>query len=463
MATEEQFEWISFRGDMLVGLYCVVALLSLEKYFRTRSNVWFFCCVSVMTLAVVTKEIALAGPIVAGLYVVFRPWLMGLEEGTPQKRAILGRLRQQFILLCFLLIPYGVFAAMRMFVFAGGKLDTVGFDIAGPIVTLAVNSVQFASSVVFPIDREALRSLVLGLEQPWWATTRTLLALVFNIAFWLGMAAAFYRRKTKIVGWFLLGAAAVTIPLLVGVNSRYLYFSQMIIVPLAVAMLGEVSRSRSVVQKGGKRLAACVVLLAFLVGPTYTFARLAALQPTLTELNTLAATYERVINRALEDSRVKRIFLINDPSYGGGRQKLRFHQLLAGRDDVTVRMVNRLEGHDGRATREDEGVVFEELPGCLLRVNVSCGETESFFGGLVKDQVLRLGVPGLIEYGEFKEFERRVSGAERLTDKEMTFFIPDGCRRDIVVIGLDPGAVGVFQYGPGSTGWVLSESIPRAR
>jgi hypothetical protein len=463
MATEGQFEWISFRGDMLVGLWCVLALLSLEKFFRTRSNVWLFACVTVLTFAVVTKEIALAGPMVASLYLVLRPWLMRQQGGMLEARAILEGVRENFILLCFLFVPYAVFAVMRLFVFAGGNLDTVGFDIGGPIVTLAVNAVQFALSAVFPIDRVAFRSLVLGIEQPWWVTTRTLLALGFNLAFWLGVATAIYRRRTITVAWILLGSAAVAIPLLVGVNSRYLYFSQMIMVPGSLLLLGEACRSWSAAQKWGNRIWAGVVIFAFMVGPIYTIATLAGLQPKLTELNSLSMAYERVINRALEDPRVKRIFLINDPSYGGGRQKLRFHQLLAGRDDVSVRMVNRLEGHDGRRTGEGEGVFFEESPGSSLRVTVRCGETEAFFGALVREQVLRLGVPGLIEYGEFKEFERRVSGAVRLADKEITFLIPDANRRDLVVIGLDPGSVGIYQYGPVATKWMVADSIPGLR
>jgi len=73
--------------------------------------------------------------------------------------------------------------------------------------------------------------------------------------------------------------------------------------------------------------------------------------------------------------------------------------------------------------------------------------------------VLDLGVPGLIRYGRFQRFRRSLSGAERLADREITFFIPDACRHDLVVIGLDPASESIHQYCRGVAERVSVESI----
>jgi len=463
LSTHELFEGMSFRGDMLAGLFCVLALLSLEMFFRRRSKAFVILCITALTFAVLSKEIALAGPILAGMYVVLRPWLLQLREDPPGLGVIAERIRQHIILLCLMGIPLAIFACVRLIVFKGGTLESVGVEVGGPLLTMVVRVIRFGTSAIFPVDRETLKNLVLGIEQPWWVTTRTLLAPVVNLAVCCGALVAGYRRQPRVVAWFLLGLAAATIPLLFALRIRYLYFSQMILVPASLLMLRE-SRFRWWTSPRQREvIGVFAVVTALAIGPAYTVARLVELQPEMVEGNLLSRAYESAIVNVLEDPETKRIFLINDPSLGGGRQKLRFHTLLSGRDDVTLRMVNRLEGHDARATGTGEGVFFDELEGCSLKVRIRCGDGEAFFGALIKSEVLRLGVPGLIRYGSFQRFRRSLSGAERLADREFTFFIPDACRHDFAVIGLDPASEGIHQYGGGAAEWVSIESTLSAK
>jgi hypothetical protein len=446
---------IAFNGDMLATLFALCALLVAHSYLTKRAGmVKGAAIVGLLTLAVFTKEAALAAPVVVGIYVVATRWPGGGPGGLVSKtRQALAR---DLPLLAALALPIVLYGIARLQAGLGGTyaLDDLPSKVLG-IPLSVLNPFRFLFTAFFPVETEDLKRLI-AVEDPLTPSflltaLLVLLLLVLNVLAWAAVAHLLRRAdgRAQLRPLLLLALAACALPILVKADPRFMYFGQALLLPLLVltmTLLGPPLRRRV----GRLPVGAAVVTLLVLMGPIHLLAQTALSQPAQVALNREAAMLERAVNAKLSDPGVRRLYLLNSRR-DYGLAALQFYAARQGRKDVELRVVDLMLGEE-TTDAKGAGVSFTRQ-GDLLLMRVRIGADQSLFGYVTRDDLHRLQAATAVRYGPITELGTTAWGKKYVTQQAFMFSIPKASHLDYVVIGFDPAASGVHVYEPGTTGW----------
>jgi len=114
--------WVPSRGDLLIGLECILLFMSLHQYFSTTKIKWFFIHSGIFFITVFTKETGILLPILLLYYYFF------LLQSAPVFAAKKEILKKSIPFLISWCISILFFLCIRKIITAGiNTADTVGF------------------------------------------------------------------------------------------------------------------------------------------------------------------------------------------------------------------------------------------------------------------------------------------------------------------------------------------------
>jgi hypothetical protein len=385
--------------------------------------------VLLLLLALLSKETAVAAPIVAA------GWAMIAPGERPRGRRVGAA--------AVLLLPLAVFFFLRATGPQGAYVSLAG---------VRGNVAEVASSAFFPGGGVfELLTVVRGREPSALGAARMLLAFALNVVGALLVLSALLRRDRQAALLVAMGAAALAIPALVAPVPRMLYFGQMFTLPLFAMLLPP--RALTLPLRGGpspklrerdfgslrSRVAVrAITVVALLVGPAWLLGSALAAQRDEVARNRDSRELQRVLAAELRDHRVHRVYLVSDMvgDYGS-LALLQAAALGAGRTDVAARVVASM-GRFGDAPRR--GTLELRRRGSELVMVEQCGSGCDFsFPGLVAGAEAKLGVPGVIDY-------------RAVQPRRLEVAIPwAAC--DALLVGFTPAAPGVHVLRPCDTAW----------
>jgi len=240
-----------------------------------------------------------------------------------------------------------------------------------------------------------------------------------------------------------------------------MYFGQMLCLPIFV--YGVSRFNRDIRRNYQKSIAIGVLIAAVLINPVYSLYRLTSSQDEIVTYNRYAREFQTILSKEIKNSNVHRLYLINDitGTYGSLSQ-LKYLASLAGRKDVTLRVVNSLGGYNPNSPIEGEGVEVKTVNDELdeLLVSIQLGEGEALdFPSVPPENLAKLGIKGIISYDFEGQLKNYAPGTKEIQPlKKLTVSIPDASRKDYLLIGFDPSEPGVHILRPNDTKWHVASS-----
>ena len=433
--------FLSYRGDMMVALFTLPALL-LVRDGRGRRGV---AAMVLVLLALFSKEAGVAAPLMVGVLVAHRA-IQQLPPGTRWRPANVRHL-----------VPAALVAGIPALVYAGVMLtrdfqdnhavrDAASSTILG-LPTAVLNPVRFGITAFFPVEPSVLKA-ALGAGGPTDVVdvveaVHAPLALVATLLAWAVIAVAMLHRPSRRRLWLpvLLALTASLLPIVVKADPRYMYLGQALLLPLLVLAARELRSRYRPLRSRAVTAGALAVLLA--AGPLYLASDLLTTNGEMTHENQLIRRIVEVATEEAAKPQVGALYIVNTPVFATpGLSILRFATLRAGHPDLTVRVVNSLSRWDGVDTTGDEGVSVARV-GDGLDIDIRIGGHERFFSYLDPATAAALGDPDVIAYGGIDAFSENSVGKTEVAATHLDVTIPSD---DAVVIGMDPGHDGVFVY-----------------
>jgi len=433
--------FLSYRGDMMVALFTLPALLIVRDGRGWRG----VAAMVLVLLALFSKEAGVAAPLMVGVLVAYR----AVQQLPPDSRWRPANVRH--------LVPAALVAGIPALVYAGMMLtrdfqdnhalrDAAESTMFG-LPTVVLNPVRFGVTAFFPVEPSVLKA-ALGAGGPTDVVdvveaVHAPLALVATLLAWAVIAVAMLHRPSRRRLWLpvLLALTASLLPILVKADPRYMYLGQALLLPLLVLAASEL---RTRYPRLRSRAVTVVALAALLgAGPMYLAADLLTTNAEMTRENELARQIVDVASDEAARPEVGSLYILNTPVFATpGLPILRFAALRAGRPDLPVRVVNSLSRWDGVDTTGDEGVSVVRV-GDGLDIDIRIGGHERFFSYLDPATAAALGDPDVIAYGGIDAFAENSVGKTEVAATHLDVTIPSD---DAVVIGMDPGHDGVFVY-----------------
>lgn len=467
---------MAFGIDMMAALLGMLALMMMYVYINHFRN-WLVLAstVALLMLSVFAKETGIAAPVVVAVYFIAEE----LKKSVTEKSAkfslgtIVATIRQNWKVIALILFPsfaYVLYILILRLIFATGWAT---YASVGTPFTLLKRPFRFLLIFLYPLDIGDI-PLVQALQEKWNTDligfSRDCLAIILNLVS-LCLFIFLLRKKTyriQLSYLLVLATIALTVPILLVPFARFMYFGQMLCLPIFVYAVSRLNRDiRSNYQKF---LAIGVLIVALLINPVYSFYKLRVSQEEYVTYNLYAREFQSVLSEEIKNSKVQRLYLINDiiGTYGSLSQ-LKYLAALAGRKDVTLRVVNSL-GCDLKVVNslgcynpnspvEGEGVEVKTVNNQLL-VSIQVGEGESLdFPSVPPENFAKLGVKGLISYDFEGQLKNYAPGPKELQPlKKMTVSIPDASRNDYLLIGFDPSRPGVHILRPNDSKWQVASS-----
>ena len=433
--------FLSYRGDMMVALFTLPALLIVRDGRGWRG----VAAMVLVLLALFSKEAGVAAPLIVGVLVAYR----AVQQLPPDSRWRPANVRH--------LVPAALVAGIPALVYAGMMLtrdfqdnhalrDAAESTMFG-LPTVVLNPVRFGVTAFFPVEPSVLKA-ALGAGGPTDVVdvveaVHAPLALVATLLAWAVIAVAMLHRPSRRRLWLpgLLAVTASLLPILVKADPRYMYLGQALLLPLLVLAASEL---RTRYPRLRSRAVTVVALAALLgAGPMYLAADLLTTNAEMTRENELARQIVDVASDEAARPEVGSLYILNTPVFATpGLPILRFAALRAGRPDLPVRVVNSLSRWDGVDTTGDEGVSVVRV-GDGLDIDIRIGGHERFFSYLDPATAAALGQPDVIAYGGIDAFAENSVGKTEVAATHLDVTIPSD---DAVLIGMDPGHDGVFVY-----------------
>jgi len=433
--------FLSYRGDMMVALFTLPALLIVRDGRGWRG----LAAMGLVLLALFSKEAGVAAPFMVGVLVAYR----AVEQVPADRRWRLSTVRR--------LVPAAVVAAVPALVYAGTMLtrdfqdnhavrDAASTTMFG-LPTAVLNPVRFGVTAFFPVEPSVLKS-ALGAGGPTdivdpLEAVHAPLALAVTVAAWAVIGVAMLHRRSRRRLWLpvLLALTASLLPIVIKADPRYMYLAQALLLPLLVLAAGELRRRYP--RLGSRAVTVGALAALLLAGPLYLVSDLLTTNGEMTRENELTRVIVDVATDEAAKPEVGALYIVNTPVFATpGLPILRFAAHRAGRPDLPVRVVNSLSRWDGVDTAGDEGVSVARS-GDGLDVDIRIGGQERFFSYLDPATAAVLGEPGMIAYGGIDAFDENSVGKTEVTATNLDVTIPSD---EAVLIGMDPGHDGVFVY-----------------
>lgn len=433
--------FLSYRGDMMVALFALPALLVVRD-----GRGWRGAAAGVLVLlALFSKEAGVAAPFMVAVLLTHR----ALQAVPRETRWRLRNVRRLVPAALIAGVPAVVYAAV---VLSGDVQDNHAVRDAASstlfgLPTAVLNPVRFGITAFFPVEPSVLKA-ALGAGGPTDVVDPVEavfapLALVATLAAWAVIAVALLHRpsRRRLSLPLLLAFTASLLPILIKADPRYMYVGQALLLPLLVLAAGELrDRHPRLRSRAFTGVAVATVLAA---GPLYLMADLLTTNGEMSDENALARRIVEVATAEAARPEVGALYIVNTPVFATpGLPILRFAALRAGRPGLPVRVVNSLSRWDGVDTSGREGVQVSRVDDGL-DVDIRIGGGERFFSYLDAETAAALGEPDVIHYRGIEEFaENRVGKSEVVTDHLDVTILSD----DAVLIGIDPAHDGVFVY-----------------
>jgi hypothetical protein len=433
--------FLSYRGDMMVALFTLPALLIVRDGRGWRG----VAAMGLVLLALFSKEAGVAAPFMVGLLVAYR----ALQQLPPGARWRLANVRH--------LVPAALVAGIPALVYAGVMLtrdfqdnhavrDAASSTMFG-LTTAVLNPIRFGITAFFPVEPSVLKA-ALGAGGPtdvvdWVGAVHAPIAVAVTLLAWVVIAVAMLHRSARTRLWLpmLLALTASMLPIVIKADPRYMYLGQALLLPLLVLAAGELRRRYHRLRSRAVTVVALAALLA--AGPLYLVADLLTTNAEMTRENGLARQIVEVASAEARRPEVGALYIVNTPVFATpGLPILRFAALRAGRPDLPVRVVNSLSRWDGVDTTGEEGVTVARV-GEGLDIDIRIGGEERFFSYLDPATAAALGQPDMIEYGGIDAFAENSVGKSEVAATHLDVTIPSD---EAVLIGMDPGERGVFVY-----------------
>jgi hypothetical protein len=443
---------VADRGDMLAALFSVGALLVMESYLQRRKAAKLAIIAVLVTLAVFAKEAALALPVVLAAYYLLRSRETADDkadqaQGRPSVR------RERIAVLLVLFLPLLAYAIVARRAGVGGNYATGDLPrkIHG-VPTFALNPFRFLATAFIPVDTTVQKQLVNGGLRMSLDTTRAAIAVVANLVLLavliVCLRARRYRRTLALLA--IIALLASGLPLFLKADARFMYLSQTLVVPLAIAVVVAAAERFGSTSRRRRILLAVGLGILLVVGPAYFVVQLPHRLRVLREENRTAAALESAVAEQLTNRAIHRVYLLDvPPEFSPGLPALDYIARRAGRGDVALRVINTLDGPNRSA---GTGVSFTRS-GLGLRGHVAVGKDQKIFANLSPNDVARLGEKGLIDYAPIRSFSSTGTGRSVVSQRAFDFSIPDDGQADFAIVGLDPGDGRVHVLEPASTDW----------
>ena len=454
-AVQFALQWVAYRADMLGAVFGLAAVMVLESHIGYRRRRWLPpAAVALLLLAVFAKETAFSAPLVAAVFIAGYPALTrGDASITAFVKRATARLRADWALIAAVLSPMVVFLAVRYLAVDVGTAYVVQ-DLPrtiGGVPVAALNPFRFAANAFLVVPTDDLRLLAAGPGGSglWeWATTvRTVVAVALSGVGWLATAVALRRssHRARVLLLLTLGLVAGAVPFVLKADARFMYFAQLILLPMLVLVAVEARRAI------GRPVAAVLVALFVLAGPVHFIADNVEEQADIVRSQERSAELRRTVSDVLAGGRVDRLYLLNDIDPGSLQAKLEMYAALADHDDVSVRVIDHIVGYDPEGG-ETSGVTFTTGADTgEVRVDIQLGDGERFFSLMDAERAAGFGVPGVIEYGPIDQFELNATGRSVVAQNRLTVSLP--ARDSIAVVGFDPVIDGVHVFIPDLHVW----------
>lgn len=433
--------FLSYRGDMMVALFTLPALLVVRD-----GRGWRGAAAAVLVLlALFSKEAGVAAPFLVAVLLTYR----ALQRIPSESRWRLRNMRR--------LVPAAVVSGLPALLYATVMLsqdvqdnhavrDAASSTLFG-LPTAVLNPLRFGITAFFPVEPSVLKA-ALGAGGPTDVVDPTgavfaPLALAATLAGWVVIATAMLHRGSRRRLWLplLLALTASMLPILIKADPRYMYLGQALLLPLLVLAADELRTRYRPLRSRAVSAAALVVLLV--AGPLYLMSDLLRTNGEMIHENQLTRQIVEVATDEAAKPQVGALYVVNTPVFATpGLPILRFAALRAGNPDLTVRVVNSLSRWDGVDTTGDEGVSVAPADDGL-DVAIHIGGDERFFSYLDPSTAAALGQAGVIDYGDIDTFsENSVGKSEVVTNRLGVTILAD----DAVLLGFDPGEDGVHIY-----------------
>lgn len=427
----------SHRGDMLVALFALPALLVIQD----GKGVRLLTATAFAGLAVFTKEAGLAIPVMLTLMMLW-------QRGEGFTAAAFWRARGALLALAAPLLAY---AAIRIPRGAGGNyaIDELPHRVLG-LPMLVSNPLRFLGTAFFPVETDTLKRVVSGTSGDGWfllSLSRSIVAVFVSLATWatliLLVRSCGNQRRPLLRRLLVIGLLASVLPLTLRADPRFMYLSQALLLPLLVLVLTDISRSARPRFAAFARSPAVIALL-LVVGPLYGTLDLLHEQALRADDNRVTDRLQSTILEEMRDPAVSAVYLVNATEFASpGSGLLNYLAAQVGREDLTLRVVNTLFGWDRQRRHATEGLSIEERPNGL-RGRIVVGPNERLFSYVDPDK-FHLGQPAVIEYGPIEEFATNAWGQTYVAQRTLEFSIPPR-RGDVVVAGIDPASEQIYRF-----------------
>ncbi len=467
---------MAFGVDMMAALLGMLALMMMYVYVNHFRN-WLVLTSTVflLMLSVFAKETGIVAPVVVAVYFIVEELKKRVTEKSHRFSlgTLIATIRKSWRVIALILFPsfaYVLYILSLRLIFATGWAT---YASVGTPFSLLKRPFRFLLIFLYPLDIGD-KPLGPALHKKWNTDligfSRECLAIILNLVSLSLLIFLLRKKKYRIqLSYFLvLAVIALTVPIFLVPFARFMYFGQMLCLPIFVYGVSRFNReSRSNYQK---IIAIGVLIAAVLINPVYSLYRLTSSQDEIVTYNYYAREFQTILSEEIKNSNVHRLYLINDitGTYGSLSQ-LKYLASLAGRKDVTLRVVNSL-GCDSmvlnslgcynpNSSIEGEGVDVKTVNDELL-VSIQLGEGEALdFPSVPPENLAKLGVEGIISYDFGGQLKNYASGTKEIQPlKKLTVSIPDASRKDYLLIGFDPSEPGVHILRPNDTKWHVASS-----
>lgn len=460
------FRSMAFGVDMIGAIFGMSALMLMYVYVNhCQKPLLLATIILLLFLSVYAKETAIVAPLLVTIYFIAEATKANQKQTLNRFSLVtlLSTIQTNWKIITLILFPSFVYVLHIIIIRLAFATGLASYAEVGTVSTLLKRPFRFLIIFFYPLDIYS-KPLVEGFQESLQTNPirfiRDALAIVLNVISSILILFITTKKayRQKISYFLVLAIIALAVPIILVPFARFMYLGQMISLPIFVYVVSQFYRkSRNNYQK---RLVTIIIIIALLINPVYSVYRWTNNQEQYVPLNHYAKQFQHVLSEEIKNPKIDRIYLINDiVGINGSLSQLKYLTSLANRQDITLRVVNFLEGYHPHDSVAGEGVQVE-LRNESLFVSIQLGKDERLdFPSVPPENLVNLGVNGLIQYdfeGQLKHDTPDTHKTEPL--KKLTVSIPHVSRKDYLLIGFDPSQPGVHILRPNDTKWHLASS-----
>jgi hypothetical protein len=437
-----------FRSDMLATVLGAAAILIVWSRAAERIGKLLWLVLILTFASIYAKATGFATPFMVAATLA----LCGGGDERLSIRSITARAKSRMLLIGVTLVPAAVYLINRAALPKGTiyVIDEAGETI-GPFGPVISNILRFFATTFIPLRTNDVKDVFSGdVGESLGALAGrpdVAAALLLNAVFWILLIRVVVRARQMAVYALpvTLGAIASVIPLALKAEPRFMYMSQLWLVPVGVALFMDLrdraknaDPPRALIRAAGTAMLGVVIA----VGVVANVAGVAAATQDNAEMNDYQEEFAAELTEVLKDQEITRVYSLNERVGAGARARLQYHTARENRTDVAVRIIARV---GGPVVAPGGAITFEPVPeGDQLRILIDAGEGQELMPGISDDDLALLGDPALVTY----DIDELVEGTERSELRRLEVTIPELSREDFAILWSDPVTGHVRTYQP---------------